>query len=310
MAENPKEESDTDDERARRMSDFLRDPDINVKWTDYNLAKNRLARGKGKGKIVRPNSPLESPRNSPASEPPSIPGTSRPSRPSPVRPPTRSASPRSQTRSGSRSTASRSPSPRIRITPFDPDRRSQSRGSTPPQKPIRDRLQNRLVKEKRTRSHSSSSESETDKRPRLKSSERQSDQRKSRKDSGKESRKDCGKESRKEGGKRSKSYTIPKTSKIQVRFPTSANSTVKETGKILFDPNLTLPAFEPSKLRSSLSDMKFCSFYQFDNCPQNNVLYHMSKGTKYAHACASCYRISSILIPHSLKLCPFTKVFH
>ena len=100
MAENPKEESDTDDERARRMSDFLRDPDINVKWTDYNLAKNRLARGKGKGKIVRPNSPLESPRNSPASEPPSIPGTSRPSRPSPVRPPTRSASPRSHTRSG------------------------------------------------------------------------------------------------------------------------------------------------------------------------------------------------------------------
>ena len=47
-------DNDSDDERAKRISRFLKDPDINSRWTSFNITQNREAR-KSRGKVLKPN---------------------------------------------------------------------------------------------------------------------------------------------------------------------------------------------------------------------------------------------------------------
>ena len=113
--------------------------------------------------------------------------------------------------------------------------------------------------------------------------------------------------------KKATSFTIPKTAQLTVHGQTETKSIIKETNRILYDKKISLPPIELCKLKFELDHARtrFCSFFQFGRCPVTNVLSHDSKGSGkhvYAHACVTCYRVASIMIPHNLHQCPFTKV--
>ena len=199
-------------------------------------------------------------------------------------------------------------------------------------------------------SPSSDSDSNSDRRPRLKSSQRQPLRRNSEtqrirsKRSRSEATKDVS-DSERSGQKKSrtstdnkvvnnlnqnwmetgtqkgktKPFTIPKTTQLAINFNenrTDTKALVKETNRVLFDRNISLPRFELAKLKFDLdpTKLRFCSFYQFSRCPVANVLTHEGKIGKgsgkinYAHACATCFRVASILIPHNFIQCPFSKL--
>ena len=336
--------TESDDERGRRINAFLKDPEVNVKWTDYNLSENRRARASSKGKVIEPNSHSRASTKSPS--PNSRASTKSPSTHS--RASTKSPTTRTNR---SRSCSSSDSSPGITMRPLSPGAfqgSPQETNQNPKASgPVRDRLQMRMIKEasrspsrsparskssnKRARVLSSDSESESDSRPRLKTSQQPPKESSSRtacseptepKKMKSEAEAGGNKAGTKAGsskgsaksldnnwlGQKSHSFTIPKQNQLIVRSQTNRTAIVKETSRILFDRSLKLPTFDPTKLKSNLKNIKFCSFYQLNRCPVTNVLSHENKGGIYAHACATCYRISSILIPHTFHQCPFTKV--
>ena len=110
-----------------------------------------------------------------------------------------------------------------------------------------------------------------------------------------------------QGGFHNDGFTIPRSFRLPVYQMKTRSETVKEVSRIISARHLRLPIFDATKLRRT-HDIRLCSHYQFGRCETYNVLTHVEPGGTFAHACATCFRISSILIPHNLLSCPFSDV--